>query len=257
MSSAVLIFGKPGPSRASRPALRRLDSVVDDRLVSPVEYHSLPASELFQHCSDSTNAPAWDAFRARFHQLIVLTAYRTAQRWGDHSPNAVEDLVQETYVKLCAENCRVLRAFVPVDENSVFGFLKVFTANTVHDHFKALHAEKRRLLHSESLESAQESVPAFPDRHMEQQVLLREVRECLDEKLQGPTAERDQTIFWLYYQQGFTAEAIAALPTISLSPKGVESAIFRITQVVRDYFSNRKDQPPPPRRRAASHGADE
>jgi RNA polymerase sigma-70 factor (ECF subfamily) len=207
-----------------------------------VEYHSLPASELFQHCSDSTNAPAWDAFRARFHQLIVLTAYRTAQRWGDHSPNAVEDLVQETYVKLCAENCRVLRAFVPVDENSVFGFLKVFTANTVHDHFKALHAEKRRLLH--------------PDRRMEQQVLLREVRECLGEKLQGPTAERDQTIFWLYYQQGFTAEAIAALPTIALSPKGVESAIFRITQVVRDYFSNRKDQPPP-RRRAASHGADE
>ena len=230
--------------------------MADDKINALVEYHSLPAAELFQLCSDSTNAPAWDAFRSRFHQLIVLTAYRTSQRWGDHSQNAIEDLVQETYVKLCADGCRVLRGFVPVDENSVFGFLKVFTANTVHDHFKALHADKRRLLHSESLDSAHESVPAFPDKQMEQQVLLREVRECLAAKLNGATAERDETIFWLYYQQGFTAEAIAALPSIGLSSKGVESAIFRITQVVREYFANRNEEPPP-RRRAASHGVDE
>ena len=256
MSSAVFTLAKP-VARQRPPAVARAEHrVTDDRINTPVEYHSLSASELFRHCSDPANAAAWDAFRSRFHQLIVLTAYRTAQRWGDHTPNAVEDLVQETYVKLCADQCRVIRSFVPVDENSVFGFLKVFTANTVHDHFKALHAEKRKLLHSESLEAAQESVPALPDRRVEQQILLREVRECLAGKLSGATAKRDQTIFWLYYQQGFTAEAIAALPTIGLSSKGVESAIFRLTQVVREYFTNRKDEPKP-RRRAASHGADE
>jgi RNA polymerase sigma-70 factor (ECF subfamily) len=41
-------------------------------------------------------------------------------------------------------------------------------------------------------------------------------------------------IFWLYYEQGMTAKAIAALPSINLTSKGVESAISRLTRLVRE-----------------------
>jgi len=41
-------------------------------------------------------------------------------------------------------------------------------------------------------------------------------------------------VFWLYYRAGFTASAIASLPTVGLTTKGVESLIFRLTRIVRE-----------------------
>jgi len=77
-------------------------------------------------------------------------------------------------------------------------------------------------------------VPIAPEKDSEVQraVLFAE----LDHKLRsatGPTAERDRTIFWLYYLQGLTADEIAGLPGSDLSAKGVESALRRITAWLR------------------------
>jgi RNA polymerase sigma-70 factor (ECF subfamily) len=55
--------------------------------------------------------------------------------------------------------------------------------------------------------------------------------------------ERDRTVFWLYYQQGFSAKAIAALPSIGLSEKGVESAILRLTREVRNRLATTRSEP--------------
>ena len=49
----------------------------------------------------------------------------------------------------------------------------------------------------------------------------------------GNTADRDRTIFWLYYRQGLTTKAIATLPAIGLTIKGVESTLGRLTKMVR------------------------
>jgi RNA polymerase sigma-70 factor (ECF subfamily) len=69
---------------------------------------------------------------------------------------------------------------------------------------------------------------------MERELLLKEIDHCLEGCLAGPEQERDRLIFWLYYQQGLSARAIADLPTIGLTAKGVESAIFRLTLMVRE-----------------------
>ena len=69
---------------------------------------------------------------------------------------------------------------------------------------------------------------------MERGVLLKEIDRCLETCLEGPDQERDRLIFWLYYQQGLSANAIAALPTVGLTAKGVESSIFRLTRLVRE-----------------------
>lgn len=69
---------------------------------------------------------------------------------------------------------------------------------------------------------------------MEREVLFKQIDECVESCLEGPDRDRDRTIFWLYYQQGMTAKDIAALPTIALSSKGVESVIVRVIRLVRD-----------------------
>jgi RNA polymerase sigma-70 factor (ECF subfamily) len=48
--------------------------------------------------------------------------------------------------------------------------------------------------------------------------------------------ERDKLVFLLYYRQGFTAKAIAELPGIQLSEKGVESCLLRLTRHLRQHI---------------------
>ena len=44
---------------------------------------------------------------------------------------------------------------------------------------------------------------------------------------------RDRRLFWLHYNLGMTAEAISRIPTMGLSSKGVESALMRLTRLLR------------------------
>jgi len=43
-------------------------------------------------------------------------------------------------------------------------------------------------------------------------------------------------IFFLYYRQGYTAAEIAALPSLQLTTKGVESIIARLTHMIRSHI---------------------
>jgi len=173
----------------------------------------------------------------RFNRIIAITAYRAARRWGEDSPSVVDDLTQETYLKLCADRCRVLREFDLPHPDAIFAFLKVVTANVANDYFKRLHASKRRGSQAnERLDDAQWPSPATlaSSKSMERAVLFDQVDGCLHAVAPVETRERDRLIFWLYYRQGLTAKEIALLPSIDLSLKGVESTLHRLTQLVRD-----------------------
>jgi len=172
--------------------------------------------------------------------MIAGVALRTARHWGEVSPQIVDDLVQETYLKLCCDSCRLLREFESRHPDAIYGFLKVVTANVVHDHFKAVRATKRGAgKEGEPLDRVQDtSVPrrAGSADAVEREVLLKEIDACLCERELGPRGARDRAIFWLYYRQGLTARAIATLPWIGLTTKGVESTILRLTNAVRNYL---------------------
>lgn len=45
-------------------------------------------------------------------------------------------------------------------------------------------------------------------------------------------------IFLLYYRQGLTASEIAALPSLDLTTKGVESVIARLTYMIRSHITH-------------------
>jgi RNA polymerase sigma-70 factor (ECF subfamily) len=203
-----------------------------------VNYSTITPHELILACLQTAEDSAWVEFVRRFQPLIARVTLRVARQWGDSSPQVIDDLVQEVYLKLCSDNLRLLRSFKSSHEGAIYGYIKVFTANLVHDHFKASCAQKRGgSAETGSLDSdalAKGVTRKEPeDATLERKLLLGQVATCLKAVSSGPNAKRDCRIFWLYYRIGLSASAIAALPTIGLSIKGVESTILRLTRAVR------------------------
>src|SRR5215469_2715748 len=211
-----------------------------------MSYSSQDTRELIRACADPRNSDAWQEFIRRFQKLIAGVVLRTCARWGEYSSEAVDDLVQETYLKLCADNCRLLQEFQCQHPDAIFGYLKVVTANIVNDHFRALHAEKRgRGVAPEEISGIQcasdcDGLGGLST--IQREVLLGEIDACLERCTQGESGERDRLIFRLYYRHGFSAKAIATLPDLGLNVKGVESVIFRITKLVRAEINQTREQ---------------
>jgi RNA polymerase sigma-70 factor (ECF subfamily) len=183
----------------------------------------------------------------RFRPVIAGTAMRTARRFGESAPELIDDLVQETYLRICANRCRILREFQPENADAIFGWLKTIAFSVVHDHFRGGLAAKRGAGRRDAaldsyVESAVAGREALPQ--IERQILLREIDEHLAAAPEPTTQERDRQMFWLYYRHGMTARAIAAIPGIGLTQKGVESAIQRLTNYVRRRMVDVKLQGP-------------
>jgi len=202
----------------------------------------MSSEELATVCFQNGAEAAWSEFVARFHPLIARVVLRVARKWGEASPEVVDDLVQETYLKLCESRATVLRSFSPSRTDAIYAYIKVFTANLAHDQFKSAHSQKRgggRTMTQLSDEEERGPVAGGNETQnvLDREVLIHQVRGCLDEVASGAQAERDRRIFWLYYRSGLTANAIASLPTIGLSTKGVESTLLRLTKQVRERLS--------------------
>jgi RNA polymerase sigma-70 factor (ECF subfamily) len=198
-----------------------------------VDYASLTAVELVRACAEHGDAAVWQEFIYRFQRVIATVAYRIARRWGEDAPGVVDDLVQETYLKLYSDRGRILRGFEASHPDAIYGFLKVVAANVATDHFKRLHAGKRGGDFVGPFESAERTAGSSDAAGVERALLIQEVDSCLLAEAPAETRERDFTIFSLYFKQGLTAKEIAALPSIALSVKGVESTLHRLVLLVR------------------------
>lgn len=199
-------------------------------------YSSLSAEELVRACAESENAEAWEEFVRRFRLIIGSAIRRVALRYGVRSDTVIDDLIQDTYLKVCADDCRMLRDFRPQHPDAFFGMMKVTAVNIAHDHFRARRSAKRG---AGTAETDLADVDGFvPDSRstgpasIEREILLREIDDMLSD-MATPLATRDREIFWLHNRQGFTAKDIAAIPFYKLSTKGVESILHRLTCYLR------------------------
>jgi len=208
-----------------------------------VERHSSMSEEqLIRACAESNDSAAWNEFVARYQRPISLSIIRTANQWGRGPGQVVDDLVQETYLKLCADRCRLLIEFAIQHPEAVPGYIKTIAANVAHDYFKSVYSQKRGSGQNQQsladVDPKAEAQSLGGQGAIERQVLLKQIDECLEACSVGPDRERDRLIFWLHYQQGMSAKAIAALPNVGLTAKGVESAILRLTRLVRQEIVN-------------------
>lgn len=203
-------------------------------------YTSLSSEELVAVCANSGDEAAWEEFVKRFQPMIARTVLRTARRFVPPPRYLLDDLIQETFLKLCGDDCLVLRRFQSRHKDSIFGYLASVAASVVLDHFKFRRARKRNENKTEPIsEQIWIDVPTAR-RHspvaIEDRILLRQIDELLCKLFQGEQLIRNRTIFWLHNREGMTASAIASIPSIGLNTKGVESTLRRMTLMIQNHM---------------------
>lgn len=209
-----------------------------------MDVRRVPVNELARACACSADAAEWEELLRRCAPVTSMVAARVSRIWlGRATPSMVDDIVQEVFLKLCEQQRRILREFVPRGEDSFLGLVRIVSASVANDYFRRQHSVKRGgkvvTIGLEDGPGANVSVGPAGGAEMQKAVLFSE----LDRKMRSaPEAigERDRAIFWLYYLQGLTAEEIAGLPAAELSAKGVESALRKVTTWLRKELQARK-----------------
>jgi RNA polymerase sigma-70 factor (ECF subfamily) len=174
---------------------------------------------------------------------IAVAARRICTLWGDPSPATVNEIVQDVFLKLCEDDRRILREMEDRGNDSFLKLIRVVTASVGTDHFRRIRAEKRggqaeavpleaRLEDEELLDFKATEAVEWPALMAQLDGMLRLYPETI--------SERDINIFWLYYRQGMTAQAMSKMPGIGLSAKGVESALKRMVRQLRETILNGK-----------------
>jgi len=205
---------------------------------------SLSNEELLCACLSAGDVGAWEEFIRRFHRPIAVVVMRVAGRFGNVARDTIDDLIQETYLRLCSDNYSVLRRFVEQHPNAFVAYIKTVAANVARDYFKASYSAKRGANQVQGL--PEDFAPPAPpegagqELWIERYLLLHEIEAHLGICLQGRDQERTARIFWLYYRVGLSAGEIASLPDIGLNTKGVESTLLRTTRMLRERIDARR-----------------
>jgi RNA polymerase sigma-70 factor (ECF subfamily) len=182
---------------------------------------------LARACLRSASSEEWGDFIRLLQPVLARVVYRVAAPRGVTNPAEIDDIVQDIFLKIGSGAQRILRV-LPVDNDvSTWAFFKVMAANCARDYLRGKYADKRGNERTVSADSNLEELAGGDLSPVELQVLIHQVDAAL------AATPRERTIFWLYYREGLTAREIAAIPAFELTPKGVESSIYRLTAAVR------------------------
>src|SRR6185312_12850398 len=96
----------------------------------------IPIRELLQLCLSTDAEEHWSKFVRRTQPLIANVIINTVRRWKQPAPSLVDDLIQNTFLKLFDNDKKALRSIKNEHENTIFGYLKVVASNVVRDHFR-------------------------------------------------------------------------------------------------------------------------
>jgi RNA polymerase sigma-70 factor (ECF subfamily) len=194
--------------------------------------------DLLHLCLSSDGEEQWREFVRRTQPLIASVIINTVRRWKTPAPSLVDDLIQDTFVKLFANEKKALRVAKNEHENTIFGYLKVIASNVVRDHFRQ-PANK-----ADEIEISDAVFPPGPrDRERLEFLQKKEqIKRILEMLSVSETYDRDVGIFWFFYEQGYTAREISLLPAVGLTVKGVEAVLFRLTRYVRERLGGRPDR---------------
>jgi RNA polymerase sigma-70 factor (ECF subfamily) len=186
--------------------------------------------DLLHLCLSSDGEEQWREFVRRTQPLIASVIINTVRRWKTPAPSLVDDLIQDSYVKLFANDKKALRVAKNEHENTIFGYLKVIASNVVRDHFRQ-PANK-----ADEIEISDAVFPPGPrDRERLEFLQKKEqIKRILEMLSVSETYDRDVGIFWFFYEQGYTAKEISLLPAVGLTVKGVEAVLFRVARFVRE-----------------------
>jgi RNA polymerase sigma-70 factor (ECF subfamily) len=207
----------------------------DDKLgatvASSLSEYSL--EELIEACKREGIPEVWEELLFRTHTFVYKIVRSELRKWERFSIDSTDDIVQDVFLKLSANHAALLRGFQVRHGGAILGYFRAVATSATLDYCRSQTAQKRGsgAVH-ESLDEAH-SVAAGDD-HTEDTILLSQINRALDDVLSYQTGQRDRAVFWLYYRHGLTASSIAAISSLGLTTKGVESLIQRLTRLIRD-----------------------
>ncbi len=212
--------------------------------VSKKPQFKLNHTELVKHCaSDLKNKNAWLEFRSRFEQHIYNQVIQECKnlelyRIFVELEETIKDLVQDVYLKLLENDCRALRKFRGISENSIYSYLGVIARSVVKNHFIKAKALKRpqidkslddvNLLSVANEETLHNNgnTPSFFSTEPEFTIdmLKEEIDYYLVKTLKGKKKMRDKFIYQLHLY-GLSSGEIALLFNFHISTKRIANII--------------------------------
>ena len=197
-----------------------------------MDLQNLSNQELIQRCISSDQV-VWTEFLRRFERPISMVVIRTLRRRVRPTPTLVEDLVQNTYLKLLDDDCKALRIFKAQHENSIYGYLQVMASNVTQDYIRKVDAKKRDSRVEQDIEELPPDLisDSSATKEAEHRTEIRQV----EERLKRITTGQEQEIFWLYNRWGLTAKEISQI--FQMNIKSVENMLARILRLLREDFS--------------------
>ena len=241
-SSRLRGRGSPAIGRRTVKTIHAKECILPSEVL-PLHWEEASAEVLFRTCADRLDSGAWEEFARRYGVLLGRTVYRVAQTRGTPHRELLDDLVQECYVRICADDGKALRVFRPSHPNADFGYLKVIATHAAVDYFRRKSNDHNTI----SLDKAPE--PEAEDSDPDRAILLQEIDQCLHRVTEGGMRDRDRAVFRLFYLQGLTAKAISQIPAVGLSCEGVESLLGRLRAALRDCVKPRNRQKDHPNER--------
>src|SRR5947209_3715445 len=188
-----------------------------DHITDPL--HMLPLHKLLVVCLVSKEEAPWLEFVQRCQPFLARVIAKTLHMRGTAGKaEIVDDLVQETFLKLCARNFKALRRFQCEQETKLYAFLKKVASNIVHDYLRGIacpkHGGGREMI---PLEFILHEFVGFRNasKHLQRQVLVKEIFRHLDTRCSD--SAREYEVFELYYRQGLTAKEISHLRHVGLT----------------------------------------
>jgi RNA polymerase sigma-70 factor (ECF subfamily) len=194
--------------------------------------HESDLASVLRGCLASSQRADWESFMQLAQPVIAAGVLSATSRVGATNRELVDDLVQETFLKMCAEEFRILRNFRMNESNALRAYLKTIATSVVMDYFRSHLAQKKgsgKTIANLDDVSQQLAVSDGQFAEVERRNMLHHVDKCLDGQ-----ESRNRALFWLYHRQGMTPKAIASLKGMTVSSDGIESAIYRLTRVVRE-----------------------
>ncbi|MGH9841454.1 MAG: RNA polymerase sigma factor [Blastocatellia bacterium] len=204
----------------------------------------LASSLLFQSCADDPgNDEHWGEFVRRYNPLFMRSITVAWRRYSSKDWPSTEvacDLLQDVYIAILKDGCRLLRQFRGQTEAEAEAYLAHFTMNQVVSHLRASGARKRQaeLLSWDELVSDKESAMQFMSAKDKGSNALTEqdLLDVLGRITTGANSRRDILIFLLHIRDGWTASEIGRMGVCDLKESSIANLLVQMKGRVKKYL---------------------
>jgi DNA-directed RNA polymerase specialized sigma24 family protein len=198
-----------------------------------MNWQDIPDRKLVELCLER-NEDAWVELLRRYRRLIAGIAAKTILRFSRPADGLIQDLVEESIVRICASNFRALRELEWRHEGALRGLLQITASTTAQDHIRKSRSPKRDVTKEQSLEDPGLVVP-LPQNfaaQVERKILLEQLARCLATVTQSePDCTRNIAMFLLYFGARVTASDLSRL--YNLNVRKVENTVARLGRLAQ------------------------